>query len=114
MLYKAFAAITLVSAPIIVLLVQGITPHPSATPSAPVVQPMVPQPPVQQPLPTQQSVVAPVPMEQAPPAVPFGQPMPEAGKPFLAPGNGLPGESPTGAGEAGNSDIATSSEARPL
>ena len=113
MLYKAFAAITLVSAPIIVLLVQGITPHPSATPSAPVVQPMVPQPPVEQPLPTQQSVVAPV-MEQAPPAVSFGQPMPEAGKPFLTPGDGLPGEPPPGASEAGSSDTATSSEARPF
>ncbi|WP_449473469.1 hypothetical protein [Sphingobium chungangianum] len=114
MLYKAFAAITLVSAPIIVLLVQGITPHPSATPSAPVVQPMIPQPPAQQPLPAQQSVVAPVPMEQAPPPISFGQPMPEAGKPFLAPGNGLPGEPPTGASEAGNSDAATSSQARPF
>ena len=114
MLYKAFAAITLVSAPIIVLLVQGITPHPSATTPAPVVEPMVPQPPVQQPLPAQQSVVAPVPMEPTPPAVSFGQPMPEAGKPFLAPGNGLPGEPQTGADETGNSDTATSAEARPL
>ncbi|GLV24871.1 hypothetical protein [Sphingobium sp. Cam5-1] len=114
MLYKAFAAITLVSAPIIVMLVQGITPHPSATPSAPVVQPMVPQPPVEQPLPSQQSFVAPMPVEQAPPAVSFGQPMPEAGKPFLTPGNGLPGEPPPGASEAGSSDTATSSEARPF
>ncbi|KKW91319.1 hypothetical protein [Sphingobium chungbukense] len=87
MIYKAFAAITLIAAPIIVLTVQSFVPgQPAASAPmgaapaasiAPVAAPVQPGPP-------------------PPPAVSdagtasFGQPMPDAGKPFLAPGAGLP------------------------
>lgn len=84
MIYKAFAAVTLIAAPVIVLTVQSFAPRAShAVPTAavapapaPVVMPAeaMPSPP-------------PAPM---PGAADFGQPMPEAGKPFLAPGAGLP------------------------
>jgi hypothetical protein len=86
MLYKAFAVITLVAAPLIVLMVQGLAPHdPAPVPSAPV------QPVVEQAAPASQPVAAPAMEQPASSSVSFDQPMPEAGKPFLSPGNGLPG-----------------------
>ena len=86
MLYKAFAVITLVAAPLIVLMVQGLAPHdPAPVPSAPV------QPVFEQAAPASQPVAAPAMEQPASSSVSFDQPMPEAGKPFLSPGNGLPG-----------------------
>ena len=83
MMYKAFAAVTLVAAPIIVLVVQSRLPQKPAQPAAAV-----------QPAPVIQPAVQPMPIvtnaTPAPTPVPFGQPMPDAGKPFLTPGNGLP------------------------
>ena len=97
MLYKAFAAVTLVAAPIIVLIVQGLAPHaPAQSASAPA--PLI----VQQAAPMPQQAPAPS-IEQPPEApMPFGQPMPDAGKPFLSPRNGLPGGSPSADAEAAN------------
>lgn len=97
MLYKAFAAITLIAAPIIVLVVQSVAlqspaPHASSAVQAPVQQ----EAPMMQPPP---SSAAPEPTSD--PAS-FGQPMPDAGKPFLTPGNGLPGTAPAMEGEADN------------
>lgn len=83
MIYKAFAAVTLIAAPIIVLTAQSFVPPANETaapaPAAPIVappvQPAPPSPPVSDPA---AGIAA------------FGQPMPDAGKPFLAPGEGLP------------------------
>lgn len=107
MLYKAFAALTLIAAPIIVLIVQGFAPQapvqPAAAPMAvsPAAISTQPQP-EPQPMPMAPSAPAPDPAA-------FGQPMPDAGKPFLSPGNGLPGGPAPLAGE--NSDSAV--EANP-
>lgn len=88
MIYKAFAAVTLIAAPIIVLTVQSFVPqtNPPAAPAAfaPGVAP------AEQPAPPPPTVSAPV----TEPAS-FGQPVAEAGKPFLAPGVGLPAKAPT-------------------
>ena len=87
MMYKAFAGITLVAAPVLVLLAQNLvpaTPEPIATVAAPpITSEVMPQP--QPTPPVQMAPAAPV----AEPAA-FGQPMSDAGKPFLSPGNGLP------------------------
>ncbi|MCB4860864.1 hypothetical protein K7W03_14820 [Sphingobium sp. PNB] len=94
MIYKAFAAVTLIAAPIIVLTVESFVPQSShvvpsaaivpasAVPaSAPVVMPAQAAP---SPTPPQDTGA------QDPGAADLGQPMPEAGRPFLAPGAGLP------------------------
>lgn len=89
MMYKAFAAITLVAAPIIVLVTQSLLPQQPVRPGAATVQPVA--------TPVVQSAAQPMPIVTAPPSgpaqepAPFGQPLPDAGQPFLAPGNGLPG-----------------------
>jgi hypothetical protein len=84
MLYKAFAVITLIAAPIVVLIVQSVAPQPpSAAHPAPAAY-QQPAPIISQPAPMPPSI------EPAPDPAAFGQPMPEAGKPFLEPGNGLP------------------------
>lgn len=91
MLYKAFAAFTLIAAPVIVMLAQGFAPAPQPQSSAAVVQPAA----AIQMAPTMPQVAAapmPAPEPAAPPAS-FGQPMPDAAKPFLSPGDGLPGGS---------------------
>ena len=94
MIYKAFAAVTLIAAPIIVLTVQSFVP---SAPQTAVPSPMAPTPaPVM--MPTPAPVVTPATAMPSPPPPPapdagnlsFGQPMPEAGKPLLAPGAGLP------------------------
>ena len=98
MMYKAFAALTLVGAPIVVLVVQSLAPqHPTAAaPAAPPpgFGPAQPFAPVAQPAPM--VAPAPAPMSNVPPPDPasFGQPMPDATKPFLSPGDGLPGSPP--------------------
>ncbi|ANI77193.1 MULTISPECIES: hypothetical protein [Sphingobium] len=108
--YKAFAAITLIAAPIIVLAVQGIAPHapvqPSAAPSAVLPSP-VQAPPVVQPAPM------PVPAAPEPDAAAFGQPMPDAGKPFLSPGNGLPAVAAPAAGASGDGAVEATSDSTP-
>ena len=89
MMYKAFAAVTLVAAPIIVLVVQSVAPQPSPREAIAVVQPIAPvSAPIMPPPPPMASAAAPSPEPAA-----FSQPMPDAGKPFLAPGSGLPGGS---------------------
>lgn len=86
MMYKAFATITLVAAPIIVLVAQSLVPQPHKEAVAAAVQPTAPTSmPVVAPLP------APVVTEIAPDPSAFGQPMPQAGQPFLSPGNGFGG-----------------------
>ena len=92
MMYKAFAAITLIAAPIITFVAQGIAPHQSSQPPVAAAAPQLVQPaPAVAPAPPPiVSSAAPVPEPVA-----FGQPMPKAGKPFLAPGQGLPNEAPT-------------------
>ncbi|WP_176591565.1 hypothetical protein [Sphingobium sp. EM0848] len=88
MIYKAFAAVTLIAAPIIVLTVQSFVPR-TNQPTAP--SAVAPVPPVT--VANTPAVSAPV---NAPIGVPpgdaasFGQPVPDAGKPVLAPGAGLP------------------------
>ncbi|HWV11840.1 MAG TPA: hypothetical protein VN110_00950 [Sphingobium sp.] len=105
MLYKAFAVITLVAAPLIVLMVQGLAPHmPEQTMSNPV------QPVVEQAVVAPQPLAAPVLEQPTSPPTSFGQPMPEAGKPFLSPGNGLPGTPSVADGEAGNSGAEAGSD----
>ena len=106
MLYKAFAVVTLVAAPVIVLMVQGLAPHAPAqsvsVPMQPVVERSAPMP----------QYVPPPAMEQ-PAAAPmsFGQPMPEAGRPFLSPGNGLPGASSAAEDVAVENDADAGSDA---
>ncbi|WP_313808844.1 hypothetical protein [Sphingobium sp.] len=88
MIYKAFAAVTLIAAPIIVLTVQSFVPQtnqpaassipPAPSTTIPVVAPAV------QPAPPPPAVNDPV------ASASFGQPVPEAAKPFLTPGAGLP------------------------
>jgi len=102
MLYKAFAAITLIAAPIIVLLAQSVTPRPAAQPAPAVVQPSEPVAP---------SAPIAAPALSPPDPAPFGQPMPEAGQPFLTPGNGLPGA--PSASESGTSPIRAISDTVP-
>jgi hypothetical protein len=91
MLYKAFAAITLLAAPIIVLVVEGAAPH---SPGQAAAVPAPAMPGAIQSAPMAQSAPMPAPMsapaEPIPDPAAFGQPMPDAGKPFLSPGNGLP------------------------
>ncbi len=104
MLYKAFAVITLIAAPIIVLIVQSVAPQPPST-AAPVAAPapyQQPAPLISQPAPMAASI------EPAPDPAAFGQPMPEAGKPFLAPGNGLP-QTAISAGETSDEEGAEAS-----
>ena len=92
MMYKAFAAITLIAAPIITFVAQGVAPHQSSQPPVAAAAPQLVQPaPAVAPAPPPiVSSAAPVPEPAA-----FGQPMREAGQPFLAPGQGLPNEAPT-------------------
>ena len=106
MLYKAFAVITLVAAPLIVLMVQGLAPHvPAPNMSAPV------SPVVERAVPSPQSIAAPDMEQPASSPMSFGQPMPEAGKPFLSPGNGLPGTSSAPESGAADNDADASSDA---
>lgn len=104
MMYKAFAAITLVAAPMLVLVVQSVAPQP-ATPGPAVSAVTQPIQPVLQPAP----VAGPSSMVAAPIVDPasFAQPLPEAGKPMLTLGNGLPERQspPPSAGE-GAEDVA--------
>jgi hypothetical protein len=105
MLYKAFAAITLIAAPIIVFVAQSVAPAPQVQPAAaplPAVAPM-----------TEPAAVAPpppiaAPAAAAPDAAAFGQPLPDAGKPFLSPGSGLPGLPAPAEGASGDSVEAVS------
>lgn len=100
MMYKAFAAITLIAAPIIVLFVQY------AVPQRPV-QPVAVGTPAPQAVETAPQRLPPdqmAPSAPQPEAAQFGQPMPEAGKPFLTPGNGLP-EIPSTQGEIGTEEV---------
>ena len=111
MLYKAFAVITLVAAPLIVLMVQGLAPHdPAPVPSAPVPSAPV-QPVVEQAASASQPVAAPAMEQPASSSVSFGQPMPEAGKPFLSPGNGLPGGPSSNESGAANSEAEAAPDA---
>ncbi len=106
MLYKAFAVITLVAAPLIVLMVQGLAPQDAApVPSAPV------QSVVEQAVAASQPVAAPAMEQPASSSMSFGQPMPEAGKPFLSPGNGLPGGPSTDESGAANSEAEATADA---
>ena len=86
MSYKAFAAITLIAAPIIALVAQNLAPQspPQGQEPSPAVQPQptAPLPVVQAPMPAA--------AQPAPPPAEFGQPLPGAGQPFLTAGNGLP------------------------
>ena len=107
MLYKAFAAITLIAAPIIVLIAQSVAPQsPAPHPSSAI------QPPVQQQAPMMQPPITAAPLPTSDPT-PFGQPMPDAGKPFLTPGNGLPGAAPTEEGIADNGASTTTGTVSP-
>lgn len=110
MMYRAFAVITLIAAPIVVLFVQNAVPQQPAQPAAVAAQPAQPLESVPQRLP-------PVPVSSSTPqpeAAQFGQPMPDAGKPFLAPGNGLPDapspQVPSSQGEVGTEEIAAISD----
>lgn len=100
-LYKAFALITLASAPVIVLITQSVTPQPQQAFSPATAATTVPAP-SSAPAPTTQPM--PAIMESVADPASFSQPFPEAGKPFLAPGAGLPGdplpETPPGSNEA--------------
>lgn len=101
MLYKAFAAVTLIAAPIIVLIVQSFAPQAPVQPAA---APMAVPPPVISAQPQPPPMPAPMaPSAPAPDTAAFGQPMPDAGKPFLSPGNGLPGGPAPIAGDNGDS-----------
>ena len=72
MLYKAFAVITLVAAPLIVLMVQGLAPHvPAQNMSAPM------RPVVEQAVPSPQPIATPDAEQPASSPMSFGQPMPE-------------------------------------
>ncbi|WP_150290823.1 hypothetical protein [Sphingobium estronivorans] len=96
MIYKSFAVLTLIAAPIIVLAVQSFVPQtnqPAAIgPAMPVTPPPVPA--------AVPAAVAPAPVADAPVGAPpsdsasFGQPMSDAGKPSLSPGTGLPATTP--------------------
>lgn len=88
MMYKAFAALTLIAAPILTFAVQGLAPRQPVQPVASPVAPVSAKPAAAAPLPVVSSA------QPAPEPVAFGQPIPDAGKPFLAPGNGLPGAAP--------------------
>lgn len=94
MIYKAFAGMTLIAAPFLVIAVESFTPHSQIQPPGPMsaVQPVAPAV-----MPTVQP--APPPPISGAPAVTsdpasFAQPMPDAGKPTLTPGNGLPSANP--------------------
>ncbi|AMK23997.1 MULTISPECIES: hypothetical protein [unclassified Sphingobium] len=83
MIYKAFAAVTLIAAPIVVLTVQSFVPQTKET--------MAPAIPASIAAPTVQPAPPPLPVSDSSDGIAsFGQPMPEAGKPFLTPGAGLP------------------------
>lgn len=88
MMYKAFAAITLVAAPIIVLVTQSVLPTHPTQPDAPAVQPALSEvAPVVPPAPVVTSVAPAI----NPASLAFGEPTPDAGKPSLIPGSGPPG-----------------------
>jgi len=96
MIYKAFAAVTLIAAPIVVMTVQSFVPqtNPSQA-NMPRTSPAVPS---DSSFSTAEPAAAPVPPSvDAPPAdaASFGRPMPEAGRPFLTPGTGLPDRATT-------------------
>lgn len=94
MIYKSFAIVTLIAAPLIVLAVQTFVPQ-TAQPAMQAAAPDSPPPlPVSAPQSAPPPVSAPAPMPSAPTAdgAAFGQPMPDAGQPSLAPGTGLPAE----------------------
>jgi hypothetical protein len=85
MMYRNFAIATLLAAPILVMAVQTFTPKPDAAPKARVNA----APPAPPPVPA--APPAPVPTPSSPgEAANFGEPMPGAGQPMLAPGAGLP------------------------
>jgi len=96
MIFKNFAIVTLIAAPLIVLAVQTLLPHaaqpamqataPETPPPPPVAVPPSAPPPVEAP--------EPMPSVRAVDGAAFGQPMPDAGKPFLASGAELPAEAP--------------------
>jgi len=104
MMYKAFAALTLVAAPIVVLVVQSIVPQPAQiAPSAPTfVAPAAPAAPAAPSIPS--VAQPPMPAASLPDPASFGQPMPDAGKPMLAPGNGLPAGAPAAPQPVGGGD----------
>jgi hypothetical protein len=87
MMYRNFAIATLLAAPIVVMGVQAFMPKPEPTaPSPSGARPADAAPP---PVP----VAPPVTVPAIPPSsdtANFGQPMPGAGQPMLAPGAGLP------------------------
>lgn len=88
MMYKAFAALTLIAAPLVVLIVQGLVPQGAQSPAA--IAPAAAIVPHSAP-PVATAQPAPMPsQDQTYDPASFGQPMPDAGKPFLAPGAGLP------------------------
>jgi len=92
MIYKAFAAATLVLALLIGLMADRLTPsrvpaesHAVPAPVASETPPYVSAPPVEQEI---------APLDATPAHMPaFGQPMPGSDTPSLRPGNGLPGAS---------------------
>lgn len=95
MIFKNFAIVTLIAAPLIVLAVQTLVPH-AAQPAMQATAPETPPPPVASPPSAPPPVEAPEPMPSAPSVdgAAFGQPMPDAGKPFVASETGLPAEAP--------------------
>ena len=101
MIYKAFAAVTLIAAPMIVLTVQSFVPQTNA----PVVAPALSSPaPVV--LPTvQPAPPSPMVNDPASGSASFGQPVPEAGKPSLVPGTGLPDTPPALQPPVGNPSL---------
>jgi hypothetical protein len=96
MIFKNFAIVTLIAAPLIVLAVQTLVPH-AAQPAMQATAPETPPPP---PVAVPPSVPPPVDVPERMPSAPavdgaaFGQPMPDAGKPFLASGPELPADAP--------------------
>lgn len=85
MIYKAFAAATLIIAPLMVIAVQNFTPHPHHEAPAPPVAAQVP--PAIQPAAAPAFSSAPV---LAPDPASFGQPTAGAGQPVVITGGGLP------------------------
>lgn len=104
MIYKSFAVMTLIAAPVMVMAVQAVLPQARQAAPAPVTAaPATPAPAT--PAPLTPTAAAPVPPPVASPApmpapmpntspASFGQPMPGAGQPSLAAGSGLPQAAP--------------------
>lgn len=109
MIYKAFATVTLIAAPIIVLTVQSFVPQPNQPAVASVAAPSA-LPPSTMPIVTP-APPAPIVTDPGSNAA-FGQPVPDAGKPFLAPGAGLPEAAPTAQPAAVESPLSRPEEER--